>query len=67
MLWVSHLSNLEPGNIVKVGRVEFKVVEIGGLPKQKNKEVLENIFLGEFNGVFEATERMEGSCKICLG
>jgi hypothetical protein len=28
---------LEPGNIIKVGRVEFKIVEIGGLPKHKNK------------------------------
>jgi hypothetical protein len=25
-----------PGNIVKLGRVEYRVVEIGGLPKKSN-------------------------------
>jgi hypothetical protein len=28
--------NLSPGNIVKLGRVEYRVVEIGGLPKKSN-------------------------------
>lgn len=52
------------GNIVKLGRVEYRVVEIGGLKKsEKNK--MEN-FLGEFNGIHYATDKIEGNCKFCL-
>ena len=42
-----------PGNIIKLGRVEYKVVEIGGLHK-KSSEDKKDIFLGEFNGIYEA-------------
>ena len=45
---------LVPGNIIKLGRVEFRVVEIGGLPKVKGGKKYENL-LGEFNGFHEAT------------
>lgn len=31
-------NNLAPGNIIKLGRVEYKVVEIGGLPKKSNEK-----------------------------
>ena len=37
--------SLNPGNIVKLGRVEYRVVEIGGLPK-KNSEKKKDFFLG---------------------
>ena len=35
---------------MKLGRVEYRVVEIGGLPR-KNMQKKKDLFLGEFNGV----------------
>ena len=40
-----------PGNIVKLGRVEYKVVEIGGIQKKANQKK-QDFFLGEFNGIY---------------
>jgi hypothetical protein len=49
-----------------LGRVEYRVVEIGGIPK-KNSDKKKDFFLGEFNGVFEANNDIaEGTCKFCL-
>ncbi len=47
-----------------MGRVEFRVVEIGGLPKLYQKK--QESFLGELNGTYYATETTEGNCKFCL-
>lgn len=44
---------LNPGIIVKLGRVEYRVVEIGGLPRKNSEK--KDFFLGEFNGIHEAT------------
>ena len=41
---------LSTGSTVKLGRVEYRVVEMGGLPK-KAGEKRQDLFLGEFNGV----------------
>lgn len=41
-----------PGNIVKMGRVEYRIVEIGGLPKKVNDKKQKDFFLGEFNGIY---------------
>lgn len=59
------MCKLVPGNIIKLGRVEFRVVEIGGLPKIKGGKKYENL-LGEFNGIHKAEEIVEGTCKFCL-
>lgn len=57
--------NLGPGNIVKLGRVEYRVVEIGGIPKKNTEK--KDLFLGEFNGIYEAPQvPTEGTCKFCL-
>jgi hypothetical protein len=32
------LLHVAPGNIVKLGRVEYKVVEIGGLPRKGSEK-----------------------------
>ena len=56
---------LSAKSIIKLGRVEYRVVEMGGLPKRAG-EKKQDLFLGEFNGVHEATERVEGNCKFCL-
>jgi hypothetical protein len=45
--------NSDPGLIVKLGRVEYRVVEIGGLPRKNSEK--KDFFLGEFNGIHEAT------------
>jgi hypothetical protein len=37
-------TNLDPGNIVKLGRVEYRVVEIGGTKKTNDKK--KEFFLG---------------------
>ena len=36
-------SNLVPSNILKLGRVEFRVLEIGGLPKIKGGKRPDNL------------------------
>ena len=41
---------LQAGNVIKLGRVEYRVVEMGGLPRRGEHK--KDLFLGEFNGVY---------------
>lgn len=41
------------------------MVEIGGIPKKNTEK--KDLFLGEFNGIYEAPlVANEGTCKFCL-
>lgn len=54
---------MKSGNIIKLGRVEFSVIETGGT---KLKGKAEDIFLKEFDGTYVVDNPAEGSCKFCL-
>jgi hypothetical protein len=41
------------------------VVEIGGISR-KNSEKKKDLFLGEFSGIHDANEIINGACKFCL-